>query len=145
MAVLSVGMIMAIVLPVFVAVAPETAGERLLTWLVTQDDIQTAGSRLWFYARILLQGVVGFFALMTIYFFFKDRELRGTQAALLALLISLTGVLLLSFYLDQFSATITALVQAGVLLLVVAYRRWYLEAERSPGQEFAQNGSLESA
>jgi hypothetical protein len=111
-------------------VAPETAGERLLTWLVTQDDIQTAGSRLWFYARILLQGVVGFFAAGAIYYFAKDRELEGTYAAQLALLISLTGVLLLSFYLDQFSATITALIQSGALLVVVAYRRWYLESEQ---------------
>jgi hypothetical protein len=145
MAVLSAGMIMAIVLPIFVAVAPETAGQRLLTWLVTQDDIQTAGSRLWFYARILLEGVVGFFALIAIYSFAKSRELQGTQAALLALLISLTGVLLLSFYLDQFSATTTALIQSGALLLVVAYRRWYLEAERSPGQGAVHNGSVESA
>jgi hypothetical protein len=127
LAVLSVGMIVAIVLPVFVAVAPETAGQRLLTWLVTRDDIQTAGSRLWFYLRILLQGVVGFFALMATYYFLKGQEMRGSFAALLALLISLTGVLLLSFYLDQFSATITALLQFGVLFLVLAYQRWYLE------------------
>jgi hypothetical protein len=32
---------------------------------------------------------------------------------------------LLSFYLDQFRAVITALFQFGVLLLVLAYRRWY--------------------
>jgi hypothetical protein len=145
MAVLSVGMIVAIVLPVFVAVAPETAGQRLLTWLVTQDDIQTAGSRLWFYARILLQGVVGFVALMAIYYFLRGRELHGAYAAALALLISLTGVLLLSFYLDQFSATATALLQFGVLILVVAYRRWYLEVDQAPGPPTAHNRSIESA
>ena len=43
------------------------------------------------------------------------------------LLISLCGVVLLSFYLDQFSAVATALVQFGVLLLVLAYRHWYLD------------------
>jgi hypothetical protein len=145
LAVLSGGMILAIVLPLFVVVAPETVGQRLLTWLVTQDDIQTAGSRLWFYARILLQGVVGFFALMAIYYFFKGWELRGTHAALLALLISLTGVLLLSFYLDQFSATATALIQFGVLLVVAAYRRWYLETEQAHGQGAEHNPSTEAA
>lgn len=144
MAVLSVGMILAVALPVFVVAAPETAGQRLLTWLVTQDDIQTAGSRLWFYARILLQGIVGFFSLSAIYSFAKGQELQATYAALLALLISLTGVLLLSFYLDQFSATITALLQFGVLLLVIAYRRWYLREKQAPGQRAEYNGSEES-
>ncbi len=145
MAVLSVGMILAVVLPIFVAAAPETAGQRLLTWLVTQDDIQTTGSRVWFYARILLQGIVGFFALITIYYFARGRELRGIHAALLALLLSLTGVLLLSFYLDQFSATTTALLQFGVLLLVIAYRRWYLETGPALGQGAERNGDAETS
>jgi hypothetical protein len=144
MAVLSADMIIAIVLPVFVVVAPETVGQRFLTWLVTQNDIQTAGSRLWFYARILLEGVVGFVALISIYYFVKGRELRGAYAALLALLMSLTGVLLLSFYLDQFSATAMALIQFGALLLVLAYRRWYLEADQVAGLEIKHNFSTES-
>ena len=144
MAVLSVGMILAVVLPIFVVAAPETTGQRLLTWLVTQDDVQTAGSRLWFYARVLLQGIVGFFALSAIYYFSQGRELRGAYAALLALLISLTGVLLLSFYLDQFSATATALLQFGVLLLVIAYRRWYLETGPALDQRAKYNVRTES-
>ena len=57
----------------------------------------------------------------------NGREQAGINAALVALLLSLTGVVLLSFYLDQFQAVVTALFQFGVLLLVLAYRRWYLE------------------
>ena len=144
MAALSVGMILAVVLPLLVVAAPETVGQRLLTWLVTQDDIQTTGSRLWFYARILLQGIVGFCSLVAIYYFARGREPWGAYAAILALLISLTGVLLLSFYLDQFSATITALLQFGVLLLVIAYQRWYLGARQASGQRGEYNGSEES-
>jgi hypothetical protein len=127
MAILSLGMVMAIVLPLLTIVAPDTAGQRLVTWLVTRDDVQTAGSRFWFYLRIALQGVVGLIALVSIYCFVRSRERQGIQAAFLALLLSLSGVILLSFYLDQFSAAATALVQFGVLLLVQAYRRWYLQ------------------
>jgi hypothetical protein len=132
MAILSLGMVMAIVLPLLTVVAPHTAGQRLLTWLVTQDDVQTAGSRFWFYLRIALQGVVGLIAMVSIVRFVRGQEGRGIQAAFLALLLSLSGVILLSFYLDQFSATATALVQFGVLLLVQAYRRWYLEPVLKP-------------
>jgi hypothetical protein len=57
------------------------------------------------------------------------REHQAIHAATLALLLSLTGVLLLSFYLDQFSTVATALLQFGVLLLVVSYERWYLQPE----------------
>jgi len=132
MAVLALGMIVAVVLPLFVAVAPENLGQRLLTWLISRDDIRTAGSRFWFYGRILLQGVVGLFALLAIFFFAKGKELQAVHVALLALLLSLTGVLLLSFYLDQFSATATALLQFGVLALILAYRRWYMKTEQAP-------------
>jgi uncharacterized BrkB/YihY/UPF0761 family membrane protein len=127
MAVLSVGMVMALILPLFSVVAPETVGEGLVTWLVSRNDIQTAGSRFWFYLRLILEGIVGCIALVAIYWFGRGKEPQGARAALVALLISLTGVVLLSFYLDQFSATVTALVQFGVLLVVQAYRWWYLK------------------
>ena len=131
MAVLGLGMVVAIVLPLLLIVAPDTAGYRLLTWLVTQNDVQTAGSRFWFYLRMAMEGIVGLIALASIVFLAKGKERQGIYAASLALLLSLTGVILLSFYLDQFSATVTALVQFGVLLLVQAYGRWYLESEQT--------------
>jgi hypothetical protein len=127
LAVLGGGMVLALVLSLSAVVAPDTAGQRLLTWLVLRDDIQTAGSRFWFYLRLALEGVVGCIALGAIYGFVRGKERQGARAALVALLISLTGVVLLSFYLDQFSATATALIQFGVLLVVQAYRRWYLQ------------------
>jgi hypothetical protein len=129
MVVLGLGMVVAIAIPLVEAMAPETTGQRLLTSLMAQDDVQTAGSRFWLYARILLEGLVGLITLVAIYFFVRGRERQGTQAALFALLLSLTGVVLLSFYLDQFSTTATALLQFGTLLLVMAYQSWYLQME----------------
>jgi hypothetical protein len=128
MVVLVLSMVSAIVLPLVLVIAPETLGQRLLTWLISRDDIQTAGSRFWFYLRIVLEGVVALIAVIATALFATGRERRGSDAAILALSVSLGGVVLLSFYLDQFSATVTALLQLGVLFVIVAYRRWYLAA-----------------
>jgi hypothetical protein len=129
MAILALGMVAAVAVPFFGVVAPETAGQRLLAWQMARVDVQSAGSDFWLYARLVLEGLVGFIALGAIFFFVRHSEPQAIHAALLALMLSLTGVLLLSFYLDQFSATITALLQFSVLLLVLAYRRWYLSDE----------------
>jgi len=47
------------------------------------------------------------------------------------MLLSLTGGTLLAFYLDQFGAVLTAVYQFLVLLVVQAYRQWYL-AQQAP-------------
>jgi hypothetical protein len=127
MALLGVGTLLALALLLYFAAVPEAARHSLLTQLVTQGEIQSVNEDFWHYLRIFLEGLVGLVALAAIYFFARGREQAGGNAALLALLLSLTGVVLLSFYLDQFRAVITALFQFGVLLLVLAYRRWYLE------------------
>lgn len=127
MTVLAIGMIVALMVPLFVVVAPETIGQRLVIWLLSRGEVQTAG--MWYYVRMLLEGLVGLVAMVAIYFFWRNKDQQAIQAAILALLLSLTGVVLLSFYLNQFSAIATALLQFGVLLIVVAYERWYLEPE----------------
>jgi hypothetical protein len=127
MALLGVGTLLAVALLLYLVLAPEAVRQSLLTWLVTQGEIQSVSAGFWFYLRIFLKGLVGLVALAAIHSIRKGREHQGINAALLALLLSLTGVVLLSFYLDQFRAVVTALFQFGVLLLVMAYRRWYLK------------------
>jgi hypothetical protein len=127
MALLGVGALLAMGLLLYFAFVPEAARQSLLAQLVTQGELQSVNAAFWHYLRVFLQGLVGVVALASIYFFARGRERVGVNAALLALLLSLTGVVLLSFYLDQFRAVTTALFQFGVLLLVLAYRRWYLE------------------
>ena len=43
-----------------------------------------------------------------------------------ALILSLTTVNLLNFYIDQFTAVATALLEFAALLVVVSYREWRL-------------------
>ncbi|HMQ56398.1 MAG TPA: hypothetical protein PKD98_30245, partial [Anaerolineae bacterium] len=55
------------------------------------------------------------------------KEQRGISLGVMALVLSLTVNNLLIFYQDQFQALTYTLVQGGVLLLAVSYRRWYLD------------------
>jgi len=131
MALLGVGTLLAVPLLLQLALVPEAVRQSLLTRLVTQGEIQGINAGFWFYLRVFLRGLVGLVALAAINSISKGRERQGINAALLALLLSLTGVILLSFYLDQFRAVVTALFQFGALLLVMAYRRWYLKEVNS--------------
>jgi len=127
MALLGVGTLLAVPLLLHLALVPEAVRQSLLTRLVTQGELHSLNAGFWFYLRVLLRGLVGLVALVAIRSITKGRERQGINAALLALLLSLTGVILLSFYLDQFRAVVTALCQFGTLLLVMAYQRWYLK------------------
>jgi hypothetical protein len=127
MALLGVGALLAVPLLLRLALVPEAVRQSMLIRLVTQGEIQGVNAGFWLHLRVFLRGLVGLVALAAIYSIRKGREHEGIKAALLALLLSLTGVILLSFYLDQFRAVITALCQFGALLLVMAYRRWYLK------------------
>jgi hypothetical protein len=83
-----------------------------------------------------LELLVSVLALITVILLLAKRERAGMRVALFALLISLTGDTLLAFYLDQFRAAVTDLYQFLVLLMVVAYQRWYLrDAPASAEQE----------
>jgi hypothetical protein len=70
----------------------------------------------------LLGSVVGFSALLII----LHREYAGTALAMLALLLQLTVVTLLTFYVSQFAAVASALAQLGLLFMVVRYRARFL-------------------
>jgi len=118
-------------LMLFTALGPQDVVQRLLNTI--SAGALDVGDGFWFYLRVILELVVSMAALVGIYFFIKREDLRGINAGLLALLVSLTGIRLLSFYFDQFSAVTMALIQLGVLLVVLAYREWYLREETGEG------------
>jgi hypothetical protein len=60
------------------------------------------------------------------------RERRGVQVGVIGLVIALTMLGLLTFYVDQFRAITTALLQFVVLLGALTYRRLYLSHEDPP-------------
>jgi hypothetical protein len=120
------GTALSVLLLLFVASASHTSLPQLLSLFLTEDEIASANNGLWFYLRIALDLLVSVLAFTTVVLLIARRERAGLRTALFALLISLTGGTLLAFYLDQFQAAVSALYQFLVLLLVIAYQRWYL-------------------
>jgi uncharacterized membrane protein YidH (DUF202 family) len=123
---MSVGVILMGLILLYIAFSSQATFQDVVGMFMTQAEIESVGSGFWFNLRLILQFMVGFGAFASFVMFFRGQDQRATDVALLALLLSLTGVLLLTFYLNQFSAIFSALYDFGVMLLVVAYRRWYL-------------------
>ena len=61
------------------------------------------------------------------------REQLGTALGSLGLLLSLTGINLLSFYYDQFSGIASALFQLAVLIALAYYRQRYVSRDMAAG------------
>lgn len=112
---------------IYIAISPQVTIQDMAALFMTEAEIESVGSGFWFILRITLQLIVGFILLIAIIFFMREKEEQGVNTAVIALLSSLTGVLLLTFYLNQFSAVLSALYQFAVLLLILAYNRWYIE------------------
>ncbi len=107
--------------------------------VITQNDLPLSfrrgdtffvNSPIWFAIRLGVEGVVGFLSLVAAGGYLFKNEKFATTLAILGLTISLTVVNLMLFYLDQFSASINALVQLVIFLGVLAFRRRFLR----PGQ-----------
>jgi hypothetical protein len=101
--------------------------EVLLTPLITSGEVHSAREALWYIIRTILEGGTGILLIVSGGMLVVGKEDRGMQLATLALVIWLTVINLLVFFLDQFSAVITAVFQLIVLLAVTYYRQQFLQ------------------
>jgi hypothetical protein len=83
-------------------------------------------------ARLLLSGVAGLPLLAASACLVVRRDRWGVELAYFGLLISLTAVNLLVFYLDQFQAIGEAVIQFLLLRGTIYYRRHYLRPGKPP-------------
>ncbi len=95
--------------------------ETVLTARGNAREVTDVGWRL---LRIGLEGAVGLIAFAGFVYLLFRRVDVGTRLGVFALVLSLTTVTLLNFYLDQFRAVITALLEFTALLVVLSYRQW---------------------
>jgi hypothetical protein len=107
-------------------ILPQASVESVLSPLINKGALHTAQDAIWFIARTILEGATGIALVASGAMMIVRREMRGIQVATVALVIWLTGINLLVFYLDQFSAIITTLLQFFILLALTYYRRKYL-------------------
>jgi hypothetical protein len=101
------------------------AAEQLLTEIFTNRLVRSASGLNWFEVKVVLNGAIGM-ALIISGLLLLIRKWRVAYFyASMTLLVSLAVVNLLTFYFDQFSAIITALVQFILLMGVLRSRtRW---------------------
>jgi hypothetical protein len=106
--------------------APGAALETFIKPLVSRGELRSAQDALWFLVRVLLEGGTGALLILSGGLLVVRKERQAVQLATITLIIWLTVINLLVFYLDQFGATATTLFQFVVLTVLTNYRRRYL-------------------
>lgn len=115
----------------WIAISPATINQVFLADLVAEAGKSAASSIIGEYLRIGVELLIGIVAVLAIVYFLQGNEQKGLGYALSAVILSLTALQLITFYLDQFTAVFPGLFQFVFLLLILAYQRWYLD-ERLP-------------
>ncbi len=77
--------------------------------------------------RLVLEGVLSLLLLVAAFLLLRGTSVLAVRLAVLSLVMSLTTMDLLIFYLDQFSAVLTVIEQFGLLLLILLYRELHLK------------------
>ncbi len=111
---------------------PGLLTEPLGQVLVSDSALRTVDDRFWFLTHFSLQIISGLIAVWAFVWLWRGREEGGVKVALFGLTFSLTIIILLTFYLNQFGAIATALTQFVIFFVVTTYRQWYLIHPATP-------------
>ena len=84
----------------------------------------------WRGALIVIQVAIGILMIVALIAWLTRNEELGLNFVVAGFLLSLVALQTLYFYLSQFSALTTTLLQLIFLLVLLAYRRWYLNGVR---------------
>jgi hypothetical protein len=102
---------------------------QLIQSELTASELAIYGNGFWMGVLILLNTLMAVLVLVATISWLKGNEMRGLKVAVLAALFSLVALQPLSFYLNQFTAIVGALLLFVVTLILLAYRRWYFGEE----------------
>jgi hypothetical protein len=89
-------------------------------------DLQVAQ---WKIPLIIIQALIGVLMIVALIAWLSGKEKTGLNFAVAGILLSLVALQTLYFYLSQFSALTTTLIQFVFLLIMLAHRRWYLNGD----------------
>jgi hypothetical protein len=121
--------VMRLVILLVVTLAPASIPHPAITLLVTIGSAQASKNVFWLLIRLALEGGVGALYLVAAGLLLAGRERYGIGLGILSLLASLAIVNLLVFYLDQSLAFLNTVLQLGLLLAAMGYRRQYLSGQ----------------
>jgi hypothetical protein len=82
----------------------------------------------WRVPLMAIQAVVGTLMIVALVAWLAGKEKLGLKLGVGGFLLSLVALQTLYFYLSQFSALTATLLQLAFLLILLAYRRWYLQS-----------------
>jgi hypothetical protein len=94
---------------------------------VERGEVRSTSGASWFLVHLLFQGLVGLFALISSFLLVLRRERLALEYGTACMVLSLTAVNLLAFFVDQFSTAAIAIFQLFVLLGLAYYKRRFIE------------------
>lgn len=117
---------------------------RVLVYQITHGRVTGITSLAWLTATIALKAALGFALLVGIGLLLTRREEQGFRLVFFVLLLFLTVVNSLEFYFEQFSTIVPATVQFVLLLLLIHYRRRFMQPDASdphpsPGSDLPES------
>jgi hypothetical protein len=99
---------------------------QILVDQITHGRVTGTTSLAWLTATIALKAALGLALLVGIGLFLANRQAQALRLLFFVLLLFLTVVDSLEFYFEQFSTIVPAVIQLGLLLLLLLYRRRFL-------------------
>ena len=97
--------------------------ETLLRERVSKLPIVTSASLFWAAVQLLMEGLVGLLLIVSSLLLVMGKERLGLGLGSTALLVSLVGVNLIQFYIDQFATILKAIIQFLILQSMYYYQR----------------------
>ena len=96
---------------------------------IESGEVRSNPGASWFIVHLLFQGLVGLFALISSLLLALRRERQAIDFGTACMVLSLTAVNLLAFFVDQFSTAAIAIFQLFVLLALAYYKRRFIEMQ----------------
>jgi hypothetical protein len=115
---------------IWVALSATATTQAFFANLAAEAQTNSVSSVTGHLIRLALQVAIGIVALLAIFLILRGKERRGTVLAVVSVVLSLTAVQLITFYLDQFTAIVPTLFQFIFLLIILVYQQWYLVPEK---------------
>lgn len=98
--------------------------------LISNRLVRNESGLNWFEARVLLEGGVGIFALVSAGLMMTKAEIQGVWAGIADMLVTLTLVNPLIFYFDQFSSMFGAFFHFVIFILLIRYKQRFMSDEK---------------
>jgi hypothetical protein len=116
---------------VWIMLNPHQRLNPLVDGIISSGEINSVRQIQWFVARLTIDAMTGLLTLTAAILLLARSERLGVELGIISLVLSLTAVNLITFYLDQFKAISNSLFQFGMLWLMLRYKRWYLPSPRA--------------